>query len=378
MRFEVFSSPATFPAGLPVGGYGVGYHGRHSFDPLEINGISWQSDHGPQMMISLDALYAGAFKSRFGEDAEIVASHTHFAPMTDRQKPQLGHTETAAIDGWQVAFETAKRHGFENDEIRHYYSEVGVPLYRRYDHKGALFGRFVNRYCGMYPNDKEPIDKGIHIFGFCQKGAVKLCMVWHCCHPVSRPDRHAYSADYIGVIRAKLRQKFGQVPVIFINGPSGDIRPGIVEKRISFLPAWGLNRKFSRPCKTDTQALDQAYGEAIETMSLRACYEPISPVVSQHDLHIEGYGALRVKKMLFAQELGFCFLPFEVSHRYHRIGQTQGVFIASLANDVLGYLPHQTQLGYGGYEVDSSRPFMGLKHRVYVTESEFAKCLTQS
>jgi hypothetical protein len=41
-------------------------------------------------------------------------------------------------------------------------------------------------------------------------------------------------------------------------------------------------------------------------------------------------------------------------------------FIVSCSNHTLGYLPYPNQLSSGGYEVDGSRRYMGLKNRIFL------------
>ena len=70
-------------------------------------------------------------------------------------------------------------------------------------------------------------------------------------------------------------------------------------------------------------------------------------------------------------------MPFEVSHWYHLYhgGEQDGryIFWVSSATEVLGYLPYETQLRYGGYEVNGSSRYMGRLHPFYLSSSEISK-----
>jgi hypothetical protein len=69
-------------------------------------------------------------------------------------------------------------------------------------------------------------------------------------------------------------------------------------------------------------------------------------------------------------EASFAFLPFEVSHRYQidvlQMPSPPRRFIVSCAGHVHGYLPHIDQHRSGGYEVERSRTYMGLRQPIAI------------
>lgn len=375
MRFEAFSCKPILPLNLPVAGNGVGYQGKSQYDELEMNGFSWSDDCENITIASIDSLYAGDLWRELNYEVDFLASHTHFAPMLDSKKPNLGEFSNLAVKKWKNAFKKRELLSHEIDSIYYFTTNVNIPIYRRFDNKGNILGLFANRYVGMFPNFKEPIDNATNIFLFCEQTKPKFCLVWHCCHPVSRRERNIYSADYISIIRKSIRKRFGEMPVIFANGPSGDIRPCLLKKRFNNLPDWYLNRKFTEPNYSDELYVDKAHEEAIESLKFRGKFSNIIPKVKKSLLRVIGYKEIEVKTIFFGEQIGLCLLPFEVSHRYNNIAQKKGVFIASCSNDVLGYLPHETQLNYGGYEVDKSREIMGLAKRIFVRDDDLYNVL---
>jgi hypothetical protein len=152
----------------------------------------------------------------------------------------------------------------------------------------------------------------------------------------------------------------------------------VLKKRIKFLPEWSFNLKFSLPNLANEIYVDQTYEKAIDEMEFIKTFPTINPRVFERKIKVEGFGILEIKTFSFCDELAFCFLPFEVSHRYHNISKSKGVFIASCANHVFGYLPHKTQHFYGGYEVDKSRKSMSLKRRIFLSENELATYLSST
>ena len=375
MHFQFFTSKPSFPLELSIGGYGKGYVGKRYTDDLEMNGLSWTRNGKKQTIISIDSLYAGNLSQKLDSNVEILSSHTHFAPMIDFKKPRLGNSSKVALNCWIKTFREKYMETADIDSICYYKTRVNIPIYRRFDHYGSVLGLFINPHIGMVPNSKEPIDNSLNVYTFCQGKKVKFCLVWHCCHPVSRRDRNTYSSDFIDIIRKTLRLRFGEIPVIFANGPSGDIRPNIIEKRIKLFSNNLLNKKFSNPNEKSEKYVDKVYETAINKMTLKKRFSNLEPKIKKTKVLVEGYRKLNITSIFFSKNLGFCLLPFEVSHRYHKICQNKNILIISCVNDVLGYLPHKTQLRYGGYEVDSSRISMGLKRRVFLPESELIKCL---
>ena len=79
---------------------------------------------------------------------------------------------------------------------------------------------------------------------------------------------------------------------------------------------------------------------------------------------------MAVPRLTVMDRLEFFFLPFAVSHRYHLDAQaadrSRTKLLDSRAGDVKGYLPHPSQLRFGGYEVDASRRPTRLSRRVHM------------
>jgi hypothetical protein len=343
-----------------------------------MNGFSWTTRGKKSTIASIDSLYAGDLWQELDQEVDLLASHTHFAPMIDSQKPMLGEFSKVALNIWKNSFYNKRSQTYEIDSIHYFRANSAIPIYRRFDNRGNMFGILTNRFIGMFPNSKEPVDKNINIYIFNSEGRARFCFIWHCCHPVSRRRRNVYSADFIAIIRNSIRERFGEIPVIFANGPSGDIRPKVLKKRIKFLPEWSFNLKFSLPNLASEIYVDQTYEKAIDEMEFIKTFPTINPRVFERKIKVEGFGILEIKTFSFCDELAFCFLPFEVSHRYHNISKSKGVFIASCANHVFGYLPHKTQHFYGGYEVDKSRKSMSLKRRIFLSENELATYLSST
>src|SRR5256714_2254536 len=77
------------------------------------------------------------------------------------------------------------------------------------------------------PDATGPRDETVHILTFTDGGERPVALLWsYACHPVTFAEPWQVSADYPGVVRRALRAAFGaDLPVLFLQGCAGDIRP---------------------------------------------------------------------------------------------------------------------------------------------------------
>ena len=169
MRFEAFSCKPLLPLNLPVAGYGIGYRGNADYNNLEMNGLSWSDEYENITIASVDSLYAGDLWHALDCKIDFLASHTHFSPMLDSKKPQLGEFSGIAVESWKNAYKNRNYSSYDIDSICFFSAKVNIPIYRRFDNKGNILGLFTNRYIGMFPNFREPIDNSINVFLFCKR-----------------------------------------------------------------------------------------------------------------------------------------------------------------------------------------------------------------
>jgi hypothetical protein len=225
----------------------------------------------------------------------------------------------------------------------------------------------------MYPNEKLIIDRGLYLFEFSLKNKTQFVIVYHACHPVSRKDPNLLSSDYVGQIRKAVRERFKVETCLFLLGCAGDIRPNFSKKRISWLPRSRLNVRFEYGSRANELEVDRSYQESVHRAKQVESIQLInnSVRVDKISLSFLAQGNVDIPRLTIGKRLSFEFIPFEVSHLFHMEAQQKNKmrFIVSCSNDTLGYLPHHTQIISGGYEVDGSRKYMGLRERVELTNS---------
>jgi len=380
MKLSVFSGNVDLPAGIELGGYGRKRVTRDASSALEVNGLRFTcSESGEQVaLVSLDALYAGDLVEHFrGDDSTYLfaASHTHTAPMLDSGKHGIGKVEPEALGAYVRTIAEAEWRTCRVDSVAVFSATVEVPIYRRRDSPDNYLNRLLTRYCGMFPNSREPIDRSLHLIVLMAGQEPVSALVWHSCHPTSRSDLEAVSADYIDSVRRAVRTRFGSaLPCLFLQGCAGDIRPDSRSKRVGFVPDNVLNTRFLNPTSPAEQdRIDNLYFRAV----LDATETERSPL-NDMKLHRRPYvltngDSGEFMSLILNDIYRLDLLPFEVSHRYWMDLRNTAPrrFAISCCDNVKGYLPHPTQLRAGGYEVDGSRILVGAPERLTLAEGKW-------
>jgi hypothetical protein len=66
----------------------------------------------------------------------------------------------------------------------------------------------------------------VRIIEFSKTNGQSCAVIWnYACHPTDFPGFLQVSAEYPGIVRARLRSQLGDIPVLFLQGFSGDVRP---------------------------------------------------------------------------------------------------------------------------------------------------------
>jgi hypothetical protein len=216
---------------------------------LEMNAAFFQDAQTAFLIVSIDTLYAGkALKTHMQREAAawlnvppsqvlVCASHTHFAPTLDAGKPQLGNIspdylayvceqasalirQLAQQPSQAVRVSAAASHSDHAVNRRRYWP---YPVLTR---DGPRWGSMV-----MAPSPEGHIDQLVRSFWLYGADDELLAMIWnYACHPVCLPLEHAVSSEFPGHVRAAVRARHGDLPVLFLQGFCGDIRPNVAAR----------------------------------------------------------------------------------------------------------------------------------------------------
>jgi len=200
------------------------------------------------------------------------------------------------------------------------------------------------------------------------------------CHPVADPAS-TVGADFPGFLRRFSQEKDNSnIPVGFIQGFSGDLRPKLIFKPRT-LKDWILEliigKRFRPSVSGDSATLAKTILKAFEEKNSRATeLFDITPVSSKEEkIKIKLESGQTLKKELcfiswFFGEMKFQFLSAEVLSGFQNDDDKKHICIdAGYANGMVGYIPTSEDLLTGGYEVDGSRKKFGISRRI---SEEFA------
>lgn len=362
-----------------LGGY-AGRAGpwRRIADPLEAALAVFRApDGGAAALLTLDTLYPGAAilaharelaatQFGIGPDALLVAaSHTHGAPMLDATKPGIGAADPAAIVAARAALSRlfADVAGAPATGIT--VAQAARPSATAVNRRLATWQPSLLRLLGRIdavtnaPNPAGPVDPLLRVARFADADDRVVALLWNfACHPTDFPDGTAVTADFVGVVRAALRRRYGPVPVLFLQGFSGDIRfrwpvrrrwrdvrqTLVVGPHFPVLDLPGWNAWAGRLAEDALATFDAATPVNGPHISVRRRDVPLSRLVDgplpQSDLTLQG---LRVGPLRFvaasAEMLAIWGRQFDA-----------GIIPVGCADDTFGYLPDALQARLGGYE----------------------------
>src|ERR1700687_5845165 len=203
---------------------------------LEANVILIKGPSSRVVIVSTDLLYPGeTLRAHLLENLELAddelffcASHTHFAPMTAPSMLRLGVADAEYVQ-YVATRITALIKSIEHQ------GEPSVCNYHegRADHSmNRRLVRFrvtrsgLARSSGLGPNPNGDRDESVRILEFARPGGKPSAILWnYACHPTDFPEFLQVSAEYPGIVRSRLRSEFGDIPILFLQGFSGDVRP---------------------------------------------------------------------------------------------------------------------------------------------------------
>ncbi len=205
---------------------------------LETNVILIKGPSSRVVIVSTDLLYPGETLRAYllknlgladdGDELFFCASHTHFAPMTAPSMPRLGVADAKYVQ-YVAARITALIKSIEHQ------GEPSVCNYHEGRANHSMNRRLVRfrvtrsglaRASGLGPNPSGDRDESVRILEFAKPGGKPSAILWnYACHPTDFPEFLQVSAEYPGIVRSRLRSEFGDIPILFLQGFSGDVRP---------------------------------------------------------------------------------------------------------------------------------------------------------
>jgi hypothetical protein len=373
-------------------------------DEIEISAVLLECPAQRCLIFSFDLMIAGselkhmieAKLARYAfEPDEIVllASHTHFAPATDRACARLGVPEDQFVSDVAAAAE-----GLLLDMLQQEPSELRMDILQgQLDHSinrrrhwpfptlGRSYG-FRLSSVSMAPNPEGPRDElaTVLLLRRAEDNDV-IGIIWHyTCHPTAVIPNNVISSDYPGVVRRAMRKRFGDIPCVFAQGFCGDIRPNMRPSRQGFRDRLGrfVRTLLSGPTFPTPDAEEWArWSESLAAQVVDIVQRSPGKVCSPSDIRT-GSGSIPLSEFFegsapdkpltaevvrFGSVLEFVMLSAEATIEWQDIIDSEipplnGMIrlYTGYLGALFGYLPTADQIRQGGYEVEGFQPLFGL------------------
>jgi hypothetical protein len=353
--------------------------------PLEANAVLLGDGRTRVLFVAADLLYFGAELTAFLEgvaarwglppDAIILsASHTHYAPVTERAKPLLGRYDVAYNDALyhklaglveQVCTMQAKPVSILSSRAR---TSLNVNRRRRWFLPTLTRGGLgLPPLIAMAPAPDKARDDFIDVLQFVDADGALQAMAWKfACHPASYPSLNSVLPEFPGIAREEVRRHgHPNLPVVFWQGFAGDVTPN-VQGRMSLRDRVHALRggpslvpldmaQWTGWCNDVAAALQATVQEPAELLHgaltvsgtgvplHRLLDEAVNPEI--HDKQ------MRIHRVGFGEDFSLLFFGAEVCSPYlEMLGAGPRTICVGYVGEVFGYLPSDTQVREGGYE----------------------------
>lgn len=354
-------------------------------DPISATCVLLESEGTRIILLSADLLYAGsdlvrALTSELSQtpgidQSAIFATHTHFAPATDRSKPLLGEVDplylqliTRNLRQSIRELVTAQMEEVQLSVTRST-CDFGVNRRKRWPVEVTRSGvRLRPVVSGV--NHGGPKDDLVTVATFTRvSDGSPVAVLWnYACHPVGRFRRDQISAHFVGDVRRTLRESLGRedLAVLYLQGFSGDVRPN---HRDTNAPSRsGIERARCGPgYSTFTKAGYREWTHDLAThVSNTALLAPelvcgsgirLKSASVPRSLVLEGSrsdASVTFQSYLFGEDLLIVGASVEAVTEYAKfvrsLARQRWVMPAGCMDDVAGYAPTARMLKEGGYE----------------------------
>ncbi|QQS13738.1 MAG: hypothetical protein IPK81_05840 [Rhodospirillales bacterium] len=400
----------------PLAGFGRRVDWTRIDSPIEMNAVGFRDASGRRaVVVSADLLFVGptleaalveraVARGLRRSDIFVAATHTHFAPSVDPTKSMLGRPSDAYIDF------VAARGGRLIDEVTRDFaacharrggggSRAGInrrrdwplPYLRRHfalkpDGAGGwrLVGPSIRPTFGtaaMAPNQAGPSDPAITVWLLTDAAGAVVGVVWHfTCHPTGAPDPDAVTAEFPGIVRAALRARFGAgLPVVFLQGFAGDVRPRVPDRDAGVVHAFrrlvvgpkfaefdraGWERWAGALSDDVMRAVDDARSRAAAALSGTIASAAFDVELTALAPAAEAGRVVPFRRLRIGDALDLVGVGAEPLQGLAPMVSSAGITPVGYVGDAFGYWPPDSERPRGGYEVDGFMPLFGLPGRL--------------
>lgn len=368
-------------------------HGTYSevHDKLEINLCALKQDGKLVLIYSVDTLFVPerfeeVVLSTFGKgynlqaaDIWMTATHTHFAPSLDKDKPGLGKFDENyynVVEQKLIQLTRDVLNGtFQKVTIQHGQSTSQLNVNRRKKLLRPKEGFGIYNKVLMYPDYNGAKEDTIHVLNLADEAGATQMILWnYACHPVSFTDRSQVTADFPGVIRRQMRTHYNsdKLPVLFLIGFAGNLKPDVTpvmhtrtKDRIRYFFQLGPVYTRFPEASYYFEWTEMLWKEITKAMQNATPASSLSIKTTQHDIPLSNIISnsdhqVHFKKLKLAERVELLGISAEVLAEYKDIIGTDTINTGCLAGTRI-YLPCDKHVSEGGYEVH------GFQHRFNIS-----------
>ena len=382
--------------------------------PLEANVFIARCGDKEVTFVSVDLLFPGEHLRRNllasipwlgGQRLVLGATHTHFAPMVQKGMPNLGTVDPDylnLVSGRIAELILRLRQELRPATIRYREGMADHSMNRRLMRWRVNKRGRLERSEGFAPNPAGPRDESMRMVEILIGGSTKGLIWNYACHPTAYPNQFHVSAEFPGVVRSRLRGELGQIPILYFQGFSGDVRPrllGRLKTPQEFILRVLQGPLFGKPSLAEWEAWACSLADAVvnmyraegatssvEGIQCATVAFPVADVAPGHNPNDQF-------EVQFVELInGFRFVGWnaEIVHGYRKmIARTLGeerLLTAGCLDQTLAYIPSEEMLPGRGYEVEgfhhnfsfSGQYTKGMKRRIEQAIQELAGKLNAS
>jgi len=331
-------------------------------------------------IISADLLSIGAdlrnvAKSALHEVPEenilFVASHNHNAPATDSQLPVLGSVCPIYFSYVENQLRILLS-DLSKENTRKYRLDLAIGCYSEsvYRRRSVRQFKYPYKAMKMLPDETVSIPHDLNVVLLRDADNKIKAVLWNwACHPTCYPDKLKGSAEFPGYVREKIRKRYGQIPIVYLQGFTGDIRPKLYESGLSIkniIKRIIYGKSFGRVSESDWMKwADGLANNVLKCCESTARVNTLSPISIQchrksHELStvqtldVEGR-VITTQVVQFAENFRIFALSCEPVSGIGElvdsiVSDSLNVWKVGYIDHTYGYLPIEKQLKEKGYE----------------------------
>lgn len=312
------------------------------------------------------------------QDVIFHATHNHSGPQTSEKfSEQLGKYDQNYVRWLKNevlrSFELLIKSPRIKVTLEEYTGKSEIGVYRR---------KIVDGSCLMLPNLTTEIDDTLTVLLLKDVNHKNVAGLIHfSCHPTCT-DENAVSSEYVGVCCEKVSRELDGIPVAFLQGFSGDIRPCLINDgtfyrgRLSDMKALGLRvAEDVRRILTSQPAIVEEFQFCTEKLTLPLIFtratnkhEDSTLMTEWRNLtkNVADEQMLNITYWRLSKEVGFIFCNAEMVQSYGQkiAGIDSTVLPVAYSDGMIGYVADELQLEEGGYESNQFIYYFNLKGKL--------------